>query len=249
MFWNIPTPRTELCGLSLALLPLPLRRMTLLLLIILRKLLIPLPPKDFLRKLQPRHRIPRHRLIVRNREYLRVQQNLLDTLAPRHPGRDLGASHALRALQHLLLDGAAKHERLDGDRFGLADAVRALDGLGLEGGLADGIDDQDDGGGVEVEALAAELDVDEEDADGGVLLECRLVGGLLGRRHAGREMAGLDVEDVEDVLDAAGRGHAVEEDEHFLGGAVRAEFVDEVAGFGGGGAQEGCVLDGAEVGL
>ena len=55
--------------------------------------------------------------------------------------------------------------------LGLADAVRAVDGLGLDGRVPPGVEQEDVVGGGQVQAEAAGLEADQEDRAVGVVLE------------------------------------------------------------------------------
>src|SRR6478609_1070668 len=73
---------------------------------------------------------------------------------------DVGEQGALGVLQgdDLLLDGAGADQLVAGDDLGLADAVRAVGGLRLGGGVPPWVEVDDDVGAREVEAGAAGLE-------------------------------------------------------------------------------------------
>ena len=77
----------------------------------------------------------------------------------------------LLELEDLLLDGVAADQAVGEDVLGLADPVRAVDGLGLDGGVPPGVEQVDVFGGGQVQAEAAGLEADQEDAGLGVVLE------------------------------------------------------------------------------
>ena len=70
----------------------------------------------------------------------------------------------LLEFEDLLLDGVAADQAVGEDVLGLADAVRAVDGLGLDGGVPPGVEQVDVFGGGQVQAQAAGLEADQEDA-------------------------------------------------------------------------------------
>src|SRR5215210_230137 len=80
-------------------------------------------------------------------------------------------SLALLELENLLLDGVAGHQTAGEDGTALADAVGAVDGLGLDGGVPPGIEEVDVVGGGEVQAQPPRLEADQEELAGGVGLE------------------------------------------------------------------------------
>ena len=77
----------------------------------------------------------------------------------------------LLELQDFFLDGIAGDEAVGEDVADLADAVGAVDGLGFDGGVPPGVEEEDVVGAGEVEAQAAGFERDEEEARGGVVLE------------------------------------------------------------------------------
>ncbi len=70
----------------------------------------------------------------------------------------------LLELEDLLLDGVAADQAVGEDVLGLADPVRAVDRLGLDGGVPPGVEQVDVVGGGQVQAQAAGLQADQEDA-------------------------------------------------------------------------------------
>ena len=78
-----------------------------------------------------------------------------------HPREEIAL--ALLQRDDLLLDGARRDQPVDDDRAGLPDAVRAVDGLGLGGGVPPRVEEEDVVGLGEVEPEAAGLEADEED--------------------------------------------------------------------------------------
>ena len=78
---------------------------------------------------------------------------------------------AVLEVEDLFLDGAAGDELVTGDNVLLADAMGAVGGLAFNGGIPPGIEMDDGIGAGEVEADAAGFEADEEDRDGGVVLE------------------------------------------------------------------------------
>ena len=72
---------------------------------------------------------------------------------------------ALLELEDLLLDGVAADQAVGEDVLGLADPVRAVDGLGFDGGVPPGVEQVDIFGGGQVQAEAAGLEADQEDRD------------------------------------------------------------------------------------
>ena len=77
----------------------------------------------------------------------------------------------LLEVEDLLLDGVAADQPVGEDVLGLADPVRAVDGLGLDGGVPPGVEQVDVLGGGQVQAEAAGLQADQEDRAVGVVLE------------------------------------------------------------------------------
>ena len=69
----------------------------------------------------------------------------------------------LLELEDLLLDGVAADQAVGEDVLGLADPVRAVDGLGLDGRVPPGVEQVDVLGGGQVQAQAAGLEADQED--------------------------------------------------------------------------------------
>ena len=68
----------------------------------------------------------------------------------------------LLQLQHLFLDGVAGDQAVGEDRLRLADAVRAVDGLRLDGRVPPRIEQEDILGGGEIQAQSARLQADQE---------------------------------------------------------------------------------------
>ncbi len=77
----------------------------------------------------------------------------------------------LLELEDLLLDRVAADQAVGEDVLRLADAVRAVDGLGLDGGVPPGVEQEDVLGGRQVQAEAAGLQADQEERAVGVVLE------------------------------------------------------------------------------
>ena len=77
----------------------------------------------------------------------------------------------LLEFEDLLLDGVAADQAVGEDPLGLADPVRAVDGLGLDGGVPPGVEQVDVAGRRQVQAEAAGLQADQEDGDRRVGLE------------------------------------------------------------------------------
>ena len=69
------------------------------------------------------------------------------------------------------LDGVFDEEAVGEDGLFLADAVGAVDGLGFDGGVPPGVEEDDIGGGGEIEAGAAGFEADEEGGGAVVGLE------------------------------------------------------------------------------
>jgi hypothetical protein len=80
---------------------------------------------------------------------------------------------AFRVLEFedLFFNRVAGDEAVGEDIAGLADAVGAVDGLSLNGGVPPGIEEEDISGGGQIEAKAAGTEADEEELAGGVVLE------------------------------------------------------------------------------
>ena len=74
-------------------------------------------------------------------------------------------------LQDFFLDGAFGDQAVGEDVAGLADAVGAVDGLGFDGGVPPGVEQEDVVGAGEVEAEAAGLEADQEEPGVGIVLE------------------------------------------------------------------------------
>ena len=78
----------------------------------------------------------------------------------------------LLELQDFFLDGAFGDEAVGEDVADLADAVGAVDGLGFDGGVPPGVEEEDVVGAGEVEAEAAGFEGDEEESVSGSFWNC-----------------------------------------------------------------------------
>ena len=152
----------------------------------------------------------------------------------------------LLELEDLLLDGVPGDQAVGEDGAGLADAVGAVDGLGLDGGVPPGVEQEDVVGGGQVEAEAAGLEADQEELAVGIGLEALdprlavarlavevLVGDALARRaaRARREEAGELREDQRLVALLEDLGELREEHVELGAGLVGAALVDRAPGW------------------
>ena len=144
-----------------------------------------------------------------------------------------------------VLDGLARDEAVDGHGLDLADAVGAIGGLVLDGGVPPGVEEDDLGGGGEVEAGTAGLQGDEEDV-GLAGLETVDLGAALGGGGAAVEVADAEALGLDEGADVADKLGELGEDEDAtallaqlgeeleetvdLGGARRGGVVDEAGG-------------------
>ena len=120
-------------------------------------------------------------------------------------------------LQDALLHGAARDESAGGDDAGLADAVGAVDGLGFDGGIPPGFDEDNVVGGGEVQAVAAGLEADEEDAPRGIGLERGHLSGAVARGAV--EVAEGDIFRFKPASDEFQHTGELAEDDDFVGAA------------------------------
>src|SRR5439155_8995741 len=92
-----------------------------------------------------------------------------ETFLAQHVADGLGL--ALLEFPDFFLDGSRADESVGIDGAGLADAMRAIDGLGFDGRVPPGIIEHDVTGGGEVQAGARGAETEEEDSGIGIVLE------------------------------------------------------------------------------
>ncbi len=69
----------------------------------------------------------------------------------------------LLKLENFVFDAVFADDAVGDDFFGLADAVGAVDGLGFDGGIPPGVEEEDVVGGGEIESDPAGFEADKKD--------------------------------------------------------------------------------------